>query len=140
MARLVLLLAAGVNLTTLMSALMVWDVLSATTVWLLISMVPALVTTAVLIVVAVRAGQSGHRLRTGAEAGQPQPGITDRDDDAHWIGGLIYINRDDPALWVPKRFGGIGWTVNLGRPAGVVMVAAVVALAVGVPIWAAAAA
>ncbi|HSI91864.1 MAG TPA: DUF5808 domain-containing protein [Jiangellaceae bacterium] len=78
--------------------------------------------------------------RPTVPSGQPQPGIADRDDDAHWIGGLIYINRDDPALWVAKRFGGIGWTVNLGRPTGVVMVAAVVALAVGVPIWAAAAA
>ncbi|MDP9027317.1 MAG: DUF5808 domain-containing protein [Actinomycetota bacterium] len=39
------------------------------------------------------------------------------DDDRHWKGGMIYVNRDDPALLVPKRFG-LGWTVNLGRPAG----------------------
>lgn len=42
------------------------------------------------------------------------------DDDQHWKGGLLYVNRDDPALVVPRRFG-LGWTVNLGRPAGVAL-------------------
>ncbi|MEO6115099.1 MAG: DUF5808 domain-containing protein [Pseudolysinimonas sp.] len=42
------------------------------------------------------------------------------DDDAHWKGGFLYVNRDDPALFVPRRFG-FGWTVNLGRPGGAVL-------------------
>jgi uncharacterized membrane protein len=41
------------------------------------------------------------------------------DDDSHWKAGLFYVNPDDPALLVPKRLG-IGWTINFGRPAGVV--------------------
>ena len=40
------------------------------------------------------------------------------DDDQHWKGGLLYVNRDDPAVLVPRRFG-LGWTFNLGRPGGV---------------------
>lgn len=40
------------------------------------------------------------------------------DDDHYWKGGLVYVNRRDPALLVPKRFG-VGWTINLGHPAGV---------------------
>ncbi len=40
------------------------------------------------------------------------------DDDQHWKGGLFYVNRDDPALVVPRRFG-LGWTMNLGRPGGI---------------------
>jgi uncharacterized membrane protein len=30
--------------------------------------------------------------------------------------GIFYVNRDDPKLFVPKRFG-VGWTLNFGRPA-----------------------
>jgi uncharacterized membrane protein len=56
------------------------------------------------------------------------------DDDRNWKGGMIYVNRDDPALWVPKRFG-VGWTVNLGRPAGIAMLVALVVLIVAVAIF-----
>lgn len=48
----------------------------------------------------------------------PRPDAVD--DDQHWKGGLIYVNRDDPALVVPRRFG-LGWTVNLGHPAGIAL-------------------
>ena len=40
---------------------------------------------------------------------------TNRDDEAFWKLGLIYVNRSDPALLVPKR-SGIGRTLNLGNP------------------------
>jgi uncharacterized membrane protein len=51
----------------------------------------------------------------------PRPDAVD--DDAHWKGGLFYVNRDDPALMVPRRFG-LGWTVNLGRPGGIAITVA----------------
>lgn len=38
------------------------------------------------------------------------------DDDAHWELGIIYFNRDDASIFLPKRFG-IGWTMNFARPA-----------------------
>jgi hypothetical protein len=34
-------------------------------------------------------------------------------DDDHWK-GAFYVNREDPALWIPKRFG-IGYTLNFGN-------------------------
>ena len=40
-----------------------------------------------------------------------------RDDDRYWAGGLFYNNPDDPAVFVPKRYG-MGWTVNFGNPKG----------------------
>jgi len=40
-----------------------------------------------------------------------------RDDDRYWYGGLFYNNPDDPAVFVPKRYG-LGWTVNFGNPVG----------------------
>jgi uncharacterized membrane protein len=42
------------------------------------------------------------------------------DDDRFWKAGFFYVNRRDPALMVPKRFG-VGWTINLGHPAGIVI-------------------
>ncbi len=38
-----------------------------------------------------------------------------RDDDRYWSAGVFYNNPDDPALFVPKRFG-LGWTLNFGHP------------------------
>lgn len=53
------------------------------------------------------------------------------DDDAHWKGGIIYVNRDDPAIWVPRRFG-MGWTINLGRPAGIAIGILTILVIVGI--------
>jgi uncharacterized membrane protein len=60
----------------------------------------------------------------------PRPDAVD--DDLHWKGGLFYVNRDDPSLVVPRRFG-LGWTLNLGRPGGVaVTILLLLAIAGGV--------
>jgi len=60
---------------------------------------------------AVRLHQQRKQLR--ALAG---PGWMERTTDSrHWIGGLIYYNRDDPSLLVEKRVG-IGWTFNFAQP------------------------
>ena len=38
-----------------------------------------------------------------------------RDDERYWYAGYFYNNPDDPALFVPKRYG-LGWTLNFGHP------------------------
>ena len=38
-----------------------------------------------------------------------------RDDNRYWYAGFFYNNPDDPALFVPKRYG-LGWTLNFGHP------------------------
>jgi uncharacterized membrane protein len=56
------------------------------------------------------------------ESGPPAVGAAaaqSPDDDSHWKAGLFYVNPDDPAILVPKRLG-IGWTLNFGRPMGVI--------------------
>jgi uncharacterized membrane protein len=42
-------------------------------------------------------------------------GLIHRDDDMYWRGGLFYVNHEDRALVVPRRFG-LGWTLNFGNP------------------------
>ncbi len=65
-------------------------------------------------------------LGAAAEAGQkPSPG--DGTPDACWRAGMFYLNRDDPALWVPKRFG-IGYTLNFGNRRSWVIMAVLLAL------------
>jgi Family of unknown function (DUF5808) len=36
-------------------------------------------------------------------------------DPNSWKAGIFYVNRNDPALFVPKRIG-IGYTINFGNP------------------------
>jgi len=75
---------------------------------------------AVLLIVAgavllsVITGQGGSRIRVGNGAVQ---GRFQYDDDAYWKLGVFYFNRNDPSLWVEKRFGS-GWTLNFAHPAG----------------------
>lgn len=57
--------------------------------------------------------------RASTPAGRrPSAAVDAPDDDRFWKAGMLYINRKDPALMVPKRFG-VGWTINLGHPAGI---------------------
>lgn len=76
----------------------------------------SVITVAVLVIeiaVAVWCGQSGSRL-LGEAAGVGVPDEMDADEDALWKVGVFYVNRDDPSIMVPKRFG-IGWTLNFGN-------------------------
>lgn len=43
--------------------------------------------------------------------------IMDVDEDRYWKGGLFYFNKNDPSIFVEKRFG-VGWTINLANPIG----------------------
>ncbi len=61
-----------------------------------------------------RPAHPGGRRRADRPGGSRLPGpagrrvlwpSVNRDDDRFWKGGLIYINRDDPAIMVGNRFG-----------------------------------
>jgi uncharacterized membrane protein len=85
---------------------------SFATGWAAIVLIVLIVAVVIAAVVRTQRGLSGANRRDEPRRSPDAP-----DDDRHWKGGMIYVNRDDPALWVPKRFG-LGWTINLGRPAG----------------------
>ena len=73
------------------------------------------------------------RTSAGTPADHGLTGGILRDDDRYWYGGFFYNNPDDPAVFVPRRYG-LGWTVNLGHPRGrpflTVMLAVPLALAI----------
>ena len=56
-------------------------------------------------------GQSGTRLLRHTPAAR----TLDFDDDEHWKAGIFYVNREDPSVVVPRRFG-VGWAMNWGNP------------------------
>lgn len=124
MMRLLLLLVGAVNLTLLLTALVTWGMLpSGPPTPELLVLVPVLAAL-VIIASALRMGQEGVRIPT--EATTPT-GLSARDDDRCWKGGMIYWNRADPAVIVPKRFG-IGWTFNFGHPISWLVLAVILAV------------
>lgn len=70
----------------------------------------------ILVIVLAHLGQGGSRLAPATEtersSGQP---IGDRTADRYWLLGIFYVNRDDSAVLVEKRFG-VGYTLNFARP------------------------
>lgn len=50
-------------------------------------------------------------------------------DDSHWIWGMLYFNSSDPSLFVEKRVG-IGFTINMARPAAWLILIAIIAVSV----------
>jgi uncharacterized membrane protein len=76
------------------------------------------------IVLALWTGQGGARL------GSPGETATDRTDDRHWILGAIYVNRDDSAIFVERRFG-VGWTMNFGNPRAILVLLLILAVPIG---------
>ena len=88
-------------------------------------MLTVVVVEVILLVVAlgyalISVARPSHVDRRAAEA--------ERREAANWR-GAIYVNRDNPALFVPKRHG-IGWTVNFGHPISWVAIGALI----GVPL------
>jgi len=108
----------GLVVTLLICALTVteWFAPHSNVLFVVFPIVLIVLIAAMITVFVVRYSRSIVRAQvaaTGAHAG-----IADLpDDDRYWKGGLIYVNRNDPAVFVPKRFG-VGWTVNLGSAGG----------------------
>jgi len=82
---------------------------------------------ALVIILTVRVSARSARLQL-ADAS-----TTDRLDDSHWFLGTIYINRDDPSIFVERRFG-IGWTINFGSVGGLLTMVVLLAVALLFPI------
>jgi hypothetical protein len=69
-------------------------------------------------------GQGGARLERGTAEAPLTDGLA---DNAHWVWGLFYVDRDDPSTMVESRFG-IGYTFNYGNRTTILILAAFLAL------------
>jgi uncharacterized membrane protein len=112
-------LLAMIDVGLLGLSLLMWT--GTVTSWApLVMVLPILTAVAVAVVVLAK----NNRVR---DEGEEDTGLTHRDDDKSWRGGLLYINRDDRALVVPRRYG-LGWTLNFGNPRVAMLVAGLLAL------------
>lgn len=112
-------LAAMIDVGMLGSSLLMWA--GTVTPWApLVVALPILAAVVVAVVVLARSNRE-------RDEGEKETGLAHRDDDKFWRGGLFYINREDRALMVPRRFG-LGWTLNLGNPLSAIFLAGLVAL------------
>lgn len=127
--RAFLTLLALVDLTLLLAALRNWQVYRPSGIGSALTVLPFAVGLLVVAVVTFRVGQGGSRLRGGRGGYGPAAGV-DRDDDRFWKAGLIYVNRDDPAILVGARFG-VGWTFNLANRMSWLVIAGIVATPAG---------
>ena len=56
-------------------------------------------------------GQGGALLEEGSEEAPLTGGLA---DNAHWVGGAFYVNKNDPSMLLESRFG-IGYSMNFGN-------------------------
>ena len=101
----------------------------------LMAIVPVTMTFVVLLVVyaimlSITMGQSGSRVKTTIKADGTK---INRDDDRYWVAGSFYFNKEDPAMFVEKRFG-IGMTVNFGNTWAVIIFVSIFAVIIGAAI------
>jgi uncharacterized membrane protein len=137
MTRALLTLIALVDTSLLLVALPDWQVYRLSGTGRALPALPVAAGVLLLAAVAVRAGQGGSRLNGNVRGLAPAAG-TDRDDDRFWKAGLLYLNRDDPAIVVGARFGA-GWTLNCGNPAARLIIAGTAAAWAGLAVIGAAA-
>lgn len=82
------------------------------------------------IILSITTGQGGSRVKVATGTNGK---IIDRDDDKHWKLGMFYFNKQDPSIFLEKRFG-VGWTINLARPLAWIIFIVIILLAVVIPI------
>lgn len=66
-----------------------------------------------VVFIAIKTGQSGNRIKLTKNEKTGE--VINRDDDKYWKLGMFYFNKDDPSLFVEKRFG-VGFTNNFAHP------------------------
>ncbi len=102
----------------------------AAPLFVIMMIIPTLFILVYAVVLAYHTGQGGTRLEPDTDEQEGDLGKTRRDDDRFWKAGLVYINSDDPSIWVEKRFG-VGYTVNLGNPRSYAILGGIILLSLG---------
>jgi len=75
-----------------------------------------------------RYGQGGARIEDGSADSPLAGGIA---DNANWVWGLFYVDRDDPSIAIESRFG-FGYTLNYGNRTALLITGVFVVLSVSV--------
>jgi len=76
------------------------------------------------ILLSIKTGQGGSRIKIDDKEVNKN---IDRDDDRYWKLGQFYVNKNDPSIFIEKRFG-VGWTNNWAHPLSWVFIVGMIAL------------
>lgn len=121
------LLIAFVNASLFLGELSMWGVISkAPSTMMLTTMLPIV---AGIIVLIFMLGSFTRKASDGVALGSESARVVRRDDDANWVLGAFYFNREDPRWLVEKRFG-VGFTANFAHPLSWVLLGGVVVVVV----------
>lgn len=101
---------------------MTWMLITVIVVFLLFSIGLPLYLT-------VKYGQAGEKLLDEEEQYYEDP-----EEEAYWKFGVFYFNRDDPSVFVEKRFG-IGTTVNYGNWKAWLFIGGIVLFTILIIVW-----
>lgn len=104
-------IAVIVDLTLFLSSADSWGLLPHD--YLYLTIVPVIILLPAIIIISLKVGQTGWKLYPNATETINSGGPAN--DDHLWKLGVIYFNRQDSSLIVPKRFG-YGYTLNFGHP------------------------
>ncbi len=77
------------------------------------------------IVLSIITGQGGSRIKVNKQIDKT---VMDRDDDQFWKLGQFYFNKEDPSIFIEKRFG-VGWTNNWAHPLSWILILGIILLA-----------
>lgn len=95
--------------------------------WIILPIAFGAVTVLAAVLLSLRTGQGGSRLDDSHAS------ATDRMHDSYWFAGSFYVNRNDPSIFVEKRFG-VGWTINFGNPLALLLSVGVIVGVVVLPL------
>ncbi|WPC43096.1 DUF1648 domain-containing protein [Clostridium sp. JS66] len=129
-----ILMAIGINILFTVGNLSILQVIkmSAKTSMIVIFTITMLIIVS-SIVMSVKTGQGGSKIKVG-NMDEENEKVQDRDDDKYWkLANSIYVNKDDPAIFVEKRFG-IGWTMNFGNTKSIIITVVFIILIIALPI------
>ncbi|QGA69098.1 DUF1648 domain-containing protein [Sulfolobus sp. E11-6] len=111
----------GVFVSSLYTAisLFIWTIINLIELEVLITFLISILFT-ILIVYVLRIGIEG--------AGYLRDVIANDNllnDDRYWKGGIIYVNPNDPRIWVPRR-NSLGYTLNFGHGISILIILVIV--------------
>ncbi|WP_040206013.1 DUF1648 domain-containing protein [Neobacillus jeddahensis] len=82
------------------------------------------------ILLSITTGQGGSRVTIKGSG--PSSTVINRDDDQYWKLGMFYFNKNDPAIFLEKRFG-IGWTNNWAHPLSWIFIVVIILIVAILP-------
>lgn len=132
MVILILIIPAFVNITFALSSFQEWELVHNLNIGILISPVLAIVVVTMIVSFTTGQGGSNIRIRDNQKSAVNTDTVKDTaDDDKYWKGGVIYVNKNDGRILVPKRFG-VGFSINMGNPVGIAIFAVIIAIPVAI--------